>query len=114
MEKLIKQLVEASYTDGILNAEVVFAIADRLSRKHLKSYIHALKEHEKQHTVIVEVPSEKAFTDADAFATLFRNKKVRFQENPDLLIGVRIRDNDDVYNMNLQKTLERIATYAAE
>lgn len=114
MDKLIDQLVEVSYTDGVLDAATVNRIADRLTRTQLKAYIRALKEAEKQHTVRVEAPTEPTAADAKALAGIFSGKRIVTEKNPDLMLGLRVTDNDDVYNINLQHSLERIAEYAAE
>lgn len=110
----MKQLVEASYTEGNLNLDSITKIADKLSRKDLKVYIKALKAYDDKHTLRVESAYPLHESDTSALKQIFGNKKIRYSENDELLVGVRITDNDTVYNMNLKNTLERIAAYAAE
>jgi hypothetical protein len=110
MNNLIQKLVVVSYTDGDLNAEIVEKIAPRLTRTQLKSYIHCLKDAEKRSTVIVESSSDIRTRDVEELHKLF-GKKIKARTNPDLLLGLRITDNDDVYNMNLKNSLERITDY---
>jgi F0F1-type ATP synthase delta subunit len=114
MTNLLKQLVEVSYLDGVLDAVTVARIADKLSRTQLKAYIRALKDAEKQRTVRVEAPAEPTAADRKALESIFSGKMIVTEKNPDLLLGLRITNNDDVYNMNLKHSLERIAAYAAE
>ena len=110
----MKQLVEASYTEGNLNLDTITRIADKLSRKDLKTYIKALKAYDDKNTLHVESAYPLNGSDESALKQIFGNKKIRYSENDELLVGVRITDNDTVYNMNLKNTLERIAAYAAE
>lgn len=114
MKDLIKQLVQISYTNGTLNPDMVARIAAKLNRKELKAYIHGLKAYEKKTTITVEVAHPAVPIDEKALQSIFGQKKIRKNVNPDLLLGLRITDNDDVYNMNLKTSLERIEAYAAE
>lgn len=114
MNKLIRDLVEASYKNGILDAQIVEAISDKLSYKELKNYINALKLSEKKRTLIIETPSKDTKLDEAELEKTFGKKTVVYVQKPELLAGVRIIDNDTVYNMNLKNNLERLAAYAAE
>jgi 16S rRNA G966 N2-methylase RsmD len=71
MEKLIKQLIEASYTDENLDFTKVQKIASYLNRKMLKEYIKALKRNEKKTTVFVDLPYDTQESEKKAIHTLF-------------------------------------------
>lgn len=114
MTKKLRILVDASYEGDELNNETVSQVADHLTRKELKEYIRALKDREKKMTLRVEVPNDRMILHIDELKHLFGAKKVTASINPDLLLGVRITDNDDVYNMNMKHSLERIIEHATE
>jgi F0F1-type ATP synthase delta subunit len=114
MKKLIQQLVKASYVDDVLHEPTVNKIAAHLTRNELKEYIRGLKEQEKRTTLFVTVPHAKTQVNEDELGRIFGQKKVVVQTDPDLLLGLKITDRDDVYNMNLKTSLERITDYAAE
>lgn len=111
---LLKQLVLNSYVKGELNQENVFAIADRLDRKELKQYSKALKQSEKLHSVIIEVPFYNDKDNTDALKELFPDKKLIIRKNPSLISGLRIRMNDDIFEMNLKHNLDAIVSHVTE
>lgn len=109
----LKQLVVESYTDGALDAEKVNKIADLLSKSELKLYIRALKNWEREHSIIVDVPSEdKAIT--EHIHEVFPDKKVVVNVDPSLIVGMRLQHNDDVYEMSLKNTLDKITEHIEE
>lgn len=113
-KKLIRKLVDASYSDKRLDKERVEKIASYLSQKELKAYIKQLKNRELERTV--QIDSARPITDRekDAFVKRFSEKKVLFETNLSLLLGYRIRENDIIYDMNLSDTLHDIEQYLNE
>lgn len=107
--KKIKTLVLASYTDKRLNVDKVNKIAGLLTRKDLKTYIKVLKSYEKKNTVIVNLPF--LYNDKKIFDKMFKGKKIIYKEDPSLIAGVRIINNDIVYEHNLKNTLEDISAH---
>lgn len=107
--KKIKVLVLSSYTNKKLNADRVNKIAGLLARKDLKTYIKVLKSYEKENTVIINLPF--LYNDKRIFDKMFKGKKIIYKEDPSLMAGVRIINNDIVYEHDLKNTLENIATY---
>jgi hypothetical protein len=114
-KQIIKQLVSDSYTDGELDAGKVFKIADILRQSELKEYIHALKEFEKKTTVMVTVPSQGIADDMlTSMQQLFPKKKVMLDYDPNLILGVKVTDNDRVYEFTLRNTLEKMVQYVEQ
>lgn len=107
--KKIKTLVLASYTDKRLNIDKVNKIAGLLARKDLKTYIKVLKSYEKENTVIISLPF--LYNDKKIFDKMFKGKKIIYKEDSTLMAGVRIVNNDIVYEYDLKNTLEDIATH---
>jgi len=106
--KAIKKLAQASYKE--LDPKKVEGISSLLSKKDLKEYIRQLKLIEKSQEVIVALPSIKSYNKGDNFfETLFGKKKIIYQEDPSLILGAKITDNDMVYDINLKSRLEQAA-----
>ncbi|HET9947129.1 MAG TPA: hypothetical protein VFQ63_03635 [Patescibacteria group bacterium] len=106
---LLKDLVAASYTKDKLNEERVMDIAAHLDRKELKAYIRALRLEEKKHKIYIALPSLSGYnTSKKTLASMYPDKELVIEEDPNLLLGVRIQDNDMVYEMSLQNRLDSI------
>lgn len=109
-KKLLLSLVEYSYTKDKLNEERVLKIAQSLSRKDLKLYIRVLKLSEQSKKVYIAIAKKSVYNEGDKlFKGIFEGKDIIFQEDPSLLLGVRIVDNDIVYDFSLKERLETIA-----
>jgi hypothetical protein len=109
----LKQLVVESYNDGELDAQKVNKIADLLNKSELKLYIRALKNWEREHSIILDVPMEdKALM--EQMHEVFPDKKIVINVDPSLLLGMRLQHNDDVYEMSLKNTLDKITEHIEE
>ncbi|MBI5044757.1 MAG: hypothetical protein HZC02_02425 [Candidatus Levybacteria bacterium] len=109
----LKQLVLASYTDSELDARKINKISDLLSKKELKLYIRALKNSEKQNTILLEVPSRNLI-DEGSLQDLFPDKRISVSVDPELLVGMRFQDNDDIFEFSLKNTLDKITEHIKE
>lgn len=114
-KKQIKELVNASYIKDKLDAKKVEKIAALLSRADLKEYIRALKLAEKSHTVSLVLPDTKLYNNNRKFwESTFKNKRIVVEEDPSLLLGIKVINNDMVYDMTLKNNLELFAKETAE
>lgn len=114
-KKQINQLVSASYTKENLDSNRVEKIASLLSRADLKEYIRALKLAEKSRTVSLVLPDAKLYNGSRKFwESIFKNKKIVVDEDPSLLLGIKVIDNDMVYDMTLKNNLELFAKETIE
>ena len=107
--KKINKLTTASYRGDLLNQKKVNKIASVIGKSDLKRYINALKTMEKKKTLVVSAPVNNQ--DLKKFEKLFPNKKIIFNKNPSLMLGVNIVDNDISYEFSLKNSLERIISY---
>jgi F0F1-type ATP synthase delta subunit len=112
--KFLNKLVEASYIDESLDQQRVMAIAERVNRKELKAYIQAIKAREQSTTVIVDAPYELDKKQTDELLKFFPGKKLVSRKDNSLLLGLKITDNDTIYEMNLKDTLDNISDYLKE
>ncbi|HYK08845.1 MAG TPA: hypothetical protein VEW42_05090 [Candidatus Eisenbacteria bacterium] len=103
-KKIISQLVEASYTKGQLDNKKVERVAKLLTRADLKKYIRGLKLVEKANTISLVLPDSKLYN-----KSLLGNvkKQVKVLEDKSLLLGIKVIDNDTVYDMSLKSNIER-------
>ena len=107
--KKIEKLVLASYSDSFLNQKKVNKISTLLSKSDFKKYINGLRLTEKKKSLIVSSPIKNS--DLKKFEKLFPNKKIIFKKDPKLMLGVRIVDNDIVYEFTLKNSLDKILNY---
>lgn len=107
MEKIIEQLVTASYTNEDLDFEKVQKIAGFLNRRLLKVYIKALKRYEKKTTVFVDLPQVAEKEEEKEIKALFPTKKIVYNTDPTLLAGIRITDDDIMYELSIKDSLNK-------
>lgn len=107
--KKIDKLVLASYSDSFLNQKNVTKISALLSSADFKKYINGLKFAEMKKSLKVFVPDNNQ--DLEKFEKLFPNKKIIFKKDPKLMLGVKIVDNDIVYEFTLKNSLDKILSF---
>ncbi len=108
----IKKLAQLSYTKGELDGKKVKKIANFLSRQDLKEYIKILRELENAKKVTVIVPrlyKDKEFE--KQLSGVFDGKKIIFKEEPSLITGLRVENNDLIYELSLKNTLENLNSH---
>ncbi len=108
-KKKIDKLVLASYSDSFLNQKKVNKISTLLNKSDFKKYINGLKLAEKKKSLIVSAPLNNQ--DLAKFEKLFPQKRILFKKDPSLILGVRIIDNDIVYEFTLKNSLDKILNY---
>ncbi len=114
-KKQIKNLVVASYNRNMLDAKKVKRIVNLLSRADLKEYIKGIKAFEDSKKLTIFAPSlSTAKVLKQQLAKLFPNKTIVDREDRTLLAGVKIIDNDDVYDFNLRNNLQNLVLYISQ
>ncbi|MBI2443183.1 MAG: hypothetical protein HYV40_04740 [Candidatus Levybacteria bacterium] len=110
-KKALKKIATASYNNGELDESFVNEVTSHLTRKELKDYIRALKLLEKKKRIYIDTSFSPSAMQEEMLREQFAGKDVVFQIDPDLLLGLRITDNDIVYDMNLKRTLDALEEY---
>lgn len=110
--KKINNLIKDSYKDGILDKNKVNEIACLISRSDLKKYINGLKLKEKKKNLIISSPNLNQ--ELKKFAELFPNKKIILKKDSSLMLGVKVVDNDLIYEFTLKNTLNKILDYVEQ
>ncbi len=110
--KEIKKLAEQSFTNGNLDLKTIKRIIALLNKKQLKIYIKFLKKMENERLVWVFTPMDKVENKTTGkIKSVFPNKKIEYVKDPSLIVGLRVIDNDMVYEFNLKDSLDNLITY---
>jgi len=110
-KKTIKKLAEASYTNGKLDEKNVNKIAKYLNKSELKMYIKDLKSIEKSQTVYVIVPNLYTNLVVKDIKRMYPNKTVITQIDKSLIAGIKIVNNDEVYESNIKNNLNNLVKF---
>jgi F0F1-type ATP synthase delta subunit len=110
--KQIKNLAVTSYTNELLDSKKINRIVKLLNRSQLKRYIKFLKSLEQSKTVKVIMPKLASKNElAKDLKTQFPNKRLEFYEDKSLIAGLKLIDNDNIYDFNLKNTFENLISY---
>ncbi|OGH13386.1 MAG: hypothetical protein A3H50_02415 [Candidatus Levybacteria bacterium RIFCSPLOWO2_02_FULL_37_10] len=110
--KQIKKLAQSSFSKDKLDTEKIKKAVTLLNRSQLKAYIKYMKTMEAQRTVKVYIPLKKPTNDMDKkIKRTFLTKKIEYISDPDLIAGIRIIDDDIIYEFNLKDSLENLITH---
>lgn len=110
----LENLVTLSYTGDSLDEKTVLAVADKLKRKDLKRYIKELRRSEAKNSVIITLPFQADEGDRKRFEDIFTGKRILFNVDQSLLMGVSIINNDIIYNLSLKDALEKVVSYMSK
>lgn len=105
--QLKKLAVYTEKTEGIPD-EDFYTLAKKLNRSSLKKFIKILKIYEQQRNVIVSLPTVPDEKLKEKLQTMYPNKKIVYNVEPLLIAGIRILDNDLLYELSFKDRLEKI------
>jgi len=105
----INKLAYSSYKNNHLDEKVAMKISSLLKRSNLKKYINALKLIEKKKNVLVSYTGSSK--DLEKIRRLFPQRKLFFKKEPSLLLGIKVVDNDNVYEFTLKSALDKIVEH---
>jgi F0F1-type ATP synthase delta subunit len=107
-KKRIQELVTISYNGEQLDEKSVQLIADKLNRNILKQYISMLKAEEKKKMIFVTTPKPLTKNEREKISTFFPKKKLIEQIDPSMIAGIKIVENDNAYEMDLNQIFHDI------
>lgn len=114
-KKQIRGLVQASYTNDELDQKKINRIVKLLNRFELKEYLKLVKMFEKSKTLTVYAPSIRTVLAVKTeLSKMFKGKKVELKEDKKLIAGIKIIDNDNVYDFNLRNNLKNLVSYIVD
>ena len=110
--KHIKKLAEASFTNKNLDIKKINRITKLLNRNELKTYIKAIKNYQNSTTItlITSKLTEKNNL-LKLVSRLFPNKAIVIKEDKSLIGGIKIVDNDMIYESNIKNNLENLISF---
>jgi F0F1-type ATP synthase delta subunit len=111
MKKLPKKFLTISYKNETLDDRAVKTIAGHLNRNLLKQYIRLLKQEEKKKVVFVTTPKPLSINDRQKIKKFFPKKEIIEQIDPAMINGIKIVENDEAYEMDLNKTFHDIMRF---
>jgi F0F1-type ATP synthase delta subunit len=111
-KKQIKSLVLASYTNDKLDTKKINRITKILTRFELKEYIKSIKFSEKSKTITIYTPNVSTATVLKKeIGKIFQNKKIEVIEDKKLIAGIKVIDNDDVYDFSIRNNIKNLVSY---
>jgi len=115
-KNLLKQLVNYSYIGTQLSGKRVAKVSKMLKSKkeYFKNYVRALKKQEKSLSVFIDVPINNFDQYKGKLKKIFPNKKIVWNIDPSLILGVRITEGDNVLEMSLKRSLDNIVSKIGE
>ncbi len=118
--KLSKQLFQASFTEGRLDAQKVSAVAKTVIASRSRNTVGLLKEYqrlvrlevERHHAVIESAAPLDDATSRQLVANLQKkyggDLSTEFRVTPELLGGIRIKVGSDVFDSSVRERLTRL------
>jgi hypothetical protein len=110
----LKKLALASYTKEKLDIRKVNRLISFLKKTDLRRYIKYLKLIEKSKNITVVLPSKIDIKTENSFKKVYKDKNVNFVYDPSLILGLKILDNDFVYEYNLKDTIGQLSNFITE
>ncbi len=111
--KKIRKIAQNSFINGKLDKKVIAKVTRTFTRREFKTYVRALRIITKKRVVKVYVPNKRLVTREikNSLLNFFQEKELDFIEEPEILAGIRIVDNDMIYELNLRDSLENMINY---
>ena len=110
----IKKLALLSYKNNSLNPQKVDRISKLLKRGELRQYLKCLKLIENGKNITVVLPQETDPKTEKLFKKFYKGKAVNFIYDPSLILGVKILDNDFIYEYNLKDTIDKMSDFITQ
>jgi F0F1-type ATP synthase delta subunit len=112
MKKQLEELLlKESYKNGLLDEDTVKKISDKLNRNMLKLYIGLLRKEEKKKMIFVTTPKLMSESDRNKIKALFPKKKLIEEIDPTMISGIKIIENDEAYDLDLNQTFHDIIRF---
>lgn len=108
--KQIKLLAVKSFTRNELDPKKTKFFSAKMKRKDLRNYIREIKAIDDKNKVTIVVPEMKNLNKSNISVLLkhYKGKKIIYSEDPNLLVGIKVIDNDLIYDFNLKNSLESV------
>lgn len=113
-KKTLQTLVNDSYDGDELDGKTLDLLADHMNRQTLKQYISLIKQEEKKRQIVITSPRSLSDVDKKTLQGLFPKKKIMYILDPEMINGIQIVNNDESYEINLNKTFHDIIDHLSK
>lgn len=110
----MKKVVQASFVEGALNETNVSRIMKSLTYSELKNYTTLLKRELAKLSVVVVSAIPLSNEQQAETTALYPGKSVSFEIDPTLLGGMRVIENDMIYENNVANTLQSLESHITQ
>lgn len=106
----IKIIAQKSFGRNQLDSKKVKLFTSKMKRRELRNYIRAVKSIDSKNKVTVIVPSIESFkkSDMSPLSKIYTGKKIIYEEDPSIIVGLRLIDNDLIYDFNLKNSFDNM------
>lgn len=106
--KQIKQLASISFADNKLDDKKISFIAAKLKRTDVREYVKMVQMMNGQRTVTVQSAQPADQSVLKQLSIRFPDKKILYTIDKQVLAGMRIIDNDILYDYSLDNKLDTL------
>jgi len=108
----LKKLAILSYKNNIIDVKKVEKIVKLLKKSELREYVKYLKTIEKTKTLKVILPNNNNQKECEKMLKImYKKKNINVDYDENMIVGLKIIDNDLIYEYNLKDTLNKISNY---
>ncbi|MBI2031129.1 MAG: hypothetical protein HYT08_00795 [Candidatus Levybacteria bacterium] len=113
--KKIKKIAEQSFINNKLDPKIVNFVTKKLKRSEIKKYIKILRLLERKKTIYLVLPkvTENQGTDyvLSYLNKTYPDKKIEIEKDPSLISGIKILNDDIIYNYNVKDTINNLISH---
>ncbi len=111
----IKNLALLSYKNNKIDIKRIEKIVKLLKKSELRQYIKYLKAIEKTKTIKAILPNKNNQKECEKMLKkVYKGKNVDFDYDENMIIGLKIIDNDLIYEYNLKDTIDKISNHVKQ
>lgn len=109
-KKNLKLLAQKSFKGNYMDPKKIKKIASLLKRSELRNYLNFLRLQDLQKKITVITP-EAAKGLQKTLSKMYPNRRINYAEDPSIILGIKVIDNDTIYELDLKDTLNSLKDY---
>lgn len=113
-KKISQDLISACCDNDCLSLEKVQQYTKNMNRSRLKQCICEFKNFVQNTSVFIDSSKELSIKNKDILSKFFKNKKIVYRIDPNLILGLKITDKDMVYSFDLSSRLQNLREDVAQ
>src|SRR5258708_29893413 len=112
-KKEVKKIALLSFADSDIDVRKVKRFTQTMNRRELRQYVRFLKLIDSQKKIKILTPIKEDLDLKNRISRIFPKKRIIFEEDPSILLGIRIINNDILYDFNLENEFEELKKFVA-